>query len=124
MSRLWRTGRSVRHFYRGITGDRADFGVNHPEDSCFPAEPQLELRTRSLWRMQHDPVSFKHQELRAGKSEAMLDKEDPPSGIILTFRQQFSGTPFIHSDNAAGRKVWKRVHVSFADFAIEKSYLA
>jgi len=54
----------------------------------------------------------------------MLNKEDSPFGIILPVRQQFSGTPFIHSDDAARRKLWKRMHVSFTDSAIKKSSLA
>src|SRR5580692_7475908 len=47
--RLWRTGQSVRHFYGAMTGERTDLGVHRSEDSCFPAEPQFKLRTRSLW---------------------------------------------------------------------------
>jgi len=54
----------------------------------------------------------------------MLNKEDSPFGTILPVRQQFFGTPFIYSDDAARRKVSKRMHLSFADFAIEKSSFA
>jgi hypothetical protein len=54
----------------------------------------------------------------------MLNKEEPSIDIILPVREQFHGTPFINSDDAAWRKVWKRMHVSFADFAIKKSSLA
>jgi len=119
--RLWQTGQSVRRFYRTLTGERADFSVHYPEDSGFFAEPQFELRTRSLWRMQHDSVFFKHHELRTGESGTMLNKEEPRSGVILPLRQQLSGTPFINSDDTARRKVWKRKHVSFANFGIKKS---
>jgi hypothetical protein len=114
----------VRHSYRALTGERANFEVHHPEDSGFLAEPQFELRTRSLRRMQQDSVFFNHQELRTGESGAMLNKEEPRLGAILTFRQQLSGTSLVRSDHAAGRKVWKRVYVSFADSAIKKSSLA
>jgi len=54
----------------------------------------------------------------------MLNKEEPRFDTILPARQQFFGTPFIYSDDAAGRKMWKRVHVSFANLAIKKSSLA
>jgi hypothetical protein len=101
----------------------ANFSIHQPDDSGFFAEPQFELRTRSLWRMQNDSASFKRQELRTSESGTMLNKKEPRFGVILPFRQQFSGAPFIYSDDAAGRKVWKRMHVSFADFAIEKSSL-
>jgi hypothetical protein len=74
--------------------------------------------------MQHYPVFFENHELRAGESEAMLNKEDPSFGIILPVRQQFFGTPGIHSDDAAWRKVWKRIQVFFAHFGIEKRSLA
>jgi len=74
--------------------------------------------------MQNDSVFFKHQELRTGISETMLNKKEPRFGVILPFRQQLSGTPFIHSDDAARREPWKRIHVCFADFVIKKSSLA
>jgi len=54
----------------------------------------------------------------------MLNKKEPRFGVILPFRQQLSGTPFIHSDDAARREPWKRIHVCFADFVIKKSSLA
>jgi hypothetical protein len=53
----------------------------------------------------------------------MFNKEEPHFGVIVPSRQQLSGTLFIHSDDAAGGKVWKRMYVSLADFGIEKSSL-
>ena len=76
-----------------------------------------------LRRMQHYPFFSEHNELRAGESEAMLHKEKPPFSIILRVSHQLLGTPFIHSDDAAGRKVRKRVDVFFADLGIKKSSL-
>ena len=73
-----------------------------------------------MLRMQHYPVFSEHHELRAGESEAMLHKEKPSFSIVLRVCHQFFGTPFIHSDDAAGRKVWKRVDVFFADLGIKK----
>jgi hypothetical protein len=73
--------------------------------------------------MQHYPVFIEQHDQRAGESEVMLNKEEPSIDIILPVRQQFFGTPFIYPDDAAGRKVWKRMYLSFANFAIEKSSL-
>jgi hypothetical protein len=83
---------------------RADLGVHHAEDSGFLAEPQLELCTMPLRRIQHYPVFFEHYELRAGESEGMLNKEEHPFGITLPVMQQFFGTPFVDSDDAAGAR--------------------
>ena len=76
-----------------------------------------------LRRVQHYPVFLEQHEPRAGKSEAVLNKEDTPFSIILPVRQHFFRTPFIHSDDAAGRKVWKCVDAFFADLGIKKSSL-
>jgi hypothetical protein len=76
-----------------------------------------------LRRMQHYPIFFEHHESRAGESEAVLNKEDTPFSIILPVRQQFFRAPFVHSDDAVGRKVWKRLDVFFADLGIKKSSL-
>jgi hypothetical protein len=76
-----------------------------------------------LRRIQHYPVFFEHHEPRAGESEAALNKEDRPFSIILPVRQLFFRTPLIHSDDAAGGKVWKRVDAFFADLGIKKSSL-
>jgi hypothetical protein len=102
---------------------RADFGVYHPDDSGFPTEAQLNLCPGPLRRIQHYPIFFEHYESRAGESQSMLNKEEPRFGVILPFRQQISGTPFIYSDDAARRKVWKGMHISFANSAIKKSSL-
>ena len=53
--------------------------------------------------------------------KSVLNKEEPPFGTILPARQQFFRTPFSYSDDAAGRKVRKRMHVSVADLAVKKS---
>jgi hypothetical protein len=51
----------------------------------------------------------------------MLNKKDPPFGISLPVRHQFLGIPFVYSDDAARRKVWKRMHIPVANLAIKKS---
>jgi len=74
--------------------------------------------------MQHYPAFFKQDELRAGKSEAILQEEDSAFSYIPPLGEQFLGSPLIHSDDAAGRKVWKCMRVSFANSAVKKSPLA
>jgi hypothetical protein len=54
----------------------------------------------------------------------MFDKENPSFGTGPPAGQEFFGKPFIHSGDATGRKVRKRMHVSLADFTIKKSLLA
>jgi len=54
----------------------------------------------------------------------MLNKEELRFGVILPLRQQFFGAQIVYSDDAAWRKVWKRMNISVADFAIKKSSLA
>src|SRR5579859_1300790 len=121
--RLGQNRRPAHHRSIVIPPNWADFSVHDSEDLCFPSESQFELRARSLWRMQHDSVFFKHQELRTGKPGTMLNKEEPWFGVILPFRQHLSGTPRINSDDAARCKVWKRMHFSFANFGVKKSSL-
>src|SRR6266404_1730786 len=59
-SRLGQDRRSVQHPGIVIHTNWANFSVHHPEDSGLLPEPQFELRTRSLWRIEHDSVFFKH----------------------------------------------------------------
>jgi hypothetical protein len=115
--------RSVQYPGIVIRPNWAKFSVHHTENSGFFAEPQFELRTRSLWHMKHDSVFFKRQELRTGESRTMLNKKEPWGGVNLPFRHQFSGTPFIYSDDATGPKGWRRMQVSFPNFGIKKSSL-